>query len=93
MNYYYLQLTNLPLQIIGSKNLEFLHINNNRINFLSKEFGTLPLIKLELSHNYLGTSDQSTWTWLKQTHIRNNLLYLDISHNCVSIVHLLIYIN
>ncbi|XP_067211182.1 leucine-rich repeat protein 1-like isoform X5 [Linepithema humile] len=36
---------------------------------------------LDLSHNYLGKSAESSWMWLEQTPIRNTLLRLNICHN------------
>lgn len=72
-------------QILTLQNLKFLDLSNNKISFLPKELGALPHLQtLDLSHNNLGKSIRSKWTWLEQTTLRRNLCFLDISNNLVS---------
>ncbi|XP_072755557.1 leucine-rich repeat protein 1 isoform X1 [Anoplolepis gracilipes] len=72
-------------QILTLQNLKFLDLSNNKISFLPTELGTLPNLQaLNLSHNNLGKSVHSKWTWLEQTPLRNNLHFLDISNNLLT---------
>ncbi|XP_067211170.1 leucine-rich repeat protein SHOC-2-like isoform X2 [Linepithema humile] len=78
-------LTEFPLQITYLKNLRWLDIRENEIEFLPKELGTLPhLTHLNLSCNHLWKSDHNTWEWLKQTEVRNKLSKLDLSGNLLT---------
>ncbi|XP_029166333.1 leucine-rich repeat protein 1-like [Nylanderia fulva] len=72
-------------QILTLQSLRLLDLSNNDISFLPKELGTLPhLQSLNLSHNKLGKSAQSKWTWLQQVALKNNLYILDISDNLLT---------
>lgn len=82
-------MTKIPTQITCLTNLTNLHLGHNKIISLPEALGTLPsLSALDLSHNYFGNT--YSWTWLRQTPIKNNLLYLNISHNYVSCIDILI---
>lgn len=84
-------MTKLPTQIISLTKLTILNLGYNEIICLPEALGTLPsLSKLDLSHNYLGKSDQYSWIWLNQSSIKNSLSYLNISHNYVSCIDICI---
>lgn len=75
-------------QILTLQSLRLLDLSNNKISFLPKELGTLPHLQtLNLSHNNLGKSVKSKWTWLEQAALRSNLYFLDIRDNLVSCVY------
>lgn len=84
-----MQLPVSSLEIKYSNNFKNLIIKFHRFHSLPEEFGSLPLLGLDLSYNNLGRSNQFVWECLMQAPIRNNLQELDISRNSVSNIEIL----
>ncbi|KYN27154.1 Leucine-rich repeat-containing protein 40 [Trachymyrmex cornetzi] len=69
-------------------NLTDVNISNNKIDVLPRKLGALHCLRrLNLSHNCLRRFE---WAWLKKTHIKRTLHFLDISNN--SLIELSEYI-
>jgi len=67
--------------------LKYVNISGNNIFLIPNDFGTLPsLQKLDISRNNLGRYNDYSWSWLEQTAIKNNLLFLNLSGNLVSYI-------
>jgi len=69
------------------QHLRYVNISGNNILFIPNDFGTLPTLqKLDISNNNLGQYNDYSWSWLEQTAIKNNLLFLNLSGNLVSYI-------
>lgn len=77
-------MTKLPANITSLDNIRKLDLSYNDITSLPEDFGTLPLMVLDLSHNNLGKSTEHTWKWLEKNEIKYKLSNLYLSGNSVS---------
>jgi len=69
------------------QHLRSVNISGNNILHIPNDFGTLPTLqKLDISCNSLGQYNDYSWSWLEQTAIKNNLLFLNLSGNLVSYI-------
>ncbi|XP_011640283.1 leucine-rich repeat-containing protein 40-like [Pogonomyrmex barbatus] len=67
--------------------LKCIILQNSMIFALSKEIGNLPCLEqLDLSNNFLRYYNNHEWLWLEQIPIRNNLMYLNLSKNLLTVL-------
>jgi len=82
------------MHVLFFQHLSYVNVSGHDISLIPKDFGTLPsLQKLDISNNNLGQYNDYSWSWLEQTAIKNNLLFLNLSGNLVSYIIKLILLN
>jgi len=69
------------------QHLRYVNISGNNISLIPRDFGTLSTLQiLDISNNNLEQYNDYSWSWLEQTAIKNNLLFLNLSKNLVSYI-------